>query len=428
MNYKTPKVSVVIPCYNHENFIEDAIEGVLNQTYQDFELIVCDNGSTDGSAEIIKKYDDIIKIISLKENNPPLAQELLYKNAKGEYIAWLASDDYWYPEKLEEQMKVAEEHKEINIFFTWSEVVDASLNNVLDAKRYAQKNRSRYDWIRECIIHSVIIEASSILIKNDGRLPKYQSDTYRFFQSPDLKLYLNMVMEEEIYIVEKYLVKHRMHGNNVSANTPEKQICAINERAYIMYETWTRLSDLDFIKIFFGDVGEFECTAEVTALRMILFLKLASEINGAGSYALAYAWEHYYDSGVSDILTQKYNFSLNQLYSYAQRLGEASEWYKNYLNEQEQMKNTELEEASIVDRLMSCNNKIIECAENDNLRTELWKVAIMVTEALDSMNYNSSNYRKCKEILVLIEKQGLQDDLWFGLVEGIKGLNYELKQ
>ena len=75
---KQPKVSVIIPCYNHEKFIKTAITSVLNQTYKDYEVIVADNGSTDRSGEIIKSFEDSVRIITLKENNPILCQKLLW--------------------------------------------------------------------------------------------------------------------------------------------------------------------------------------------------------------------------------------------------------------------------------------------------------------------------------------------------------------
>ena len=69
MNEKQPMFSVIMACYNHGQYVETAIKSILDQTFQDFELIVADNGSTDGSWEVIRKYSERIKTFRLEEND-----------------------------------------------------------------------------------------------------------------------------------------------------------------------------------------------------------------------------------------------------------------------------------------------------------------------------------------------------------------------
>lgn len=105
---KVPTVSIIIPTYNRAHLIERAIESVLHQTYQDFELIIIDDGSTDNTDDIINKFqkkdDRIIYLKHDRNKGGSAARNTGIKASRGEYIAFLDSDDEWLPEKLEKQM------------------------------------------------------------------------------------------------------------------------------------------------------------------------------------------------------------------------------------------------------------------------------------------------------------------------------------
>jgi teichuronic acid biosynthesis glycosyltransferase TuaG len=100
-------ISIITPCYNSSEFISFAIESVLAQTYQTWEMIIVDDHSTDNSIQIINNYiqnDGRIKLIELKDRNgPAMARNMAIAAAAGRYIAFLDSDDIWLPEKLEKQ-------------------------------------------------------------------------------------------------------------------------------------------------------------------------------------------------------------------------------------------------------------------------------------------------------------------------------------
>ena len=98
-------VSVIMPSYNAERFINESIESILRQTYGEWELIIVDDKSTDNTARVIESYiqkDKRIKCILLEENSgPAVARNRAIKEARGHYIAFLDADDLWMPQKLE---------------------------------------------------------------------------------------------------------------------------------------------------------------------------------------------------------------------------------------------------------------------------------------------------------------------------------------
>jgi len=109
----TPKVSIITPCYNSSEFIEETIKSVLAQTFQDWEWLITDDKSSDNTAEIIKKYNDPrIKLQILEQNGGAgNARNKSLERASGRYITFLDSDDYWEPLFLERMIGFMEENK-----------------------------------------------------------------------------------------------------------------------------------------------------------------------------------------------------------------------------------------------------------------------------------------------------------------------------
>jgi len=96
-------VSVIIPCYNAEKFLRSTLESILNQTILCREIIAVNDGSTDGTLELLRSYKDKIKIITIKNSGPAVARNVGIKVATSKYIAFCDSDDIWLPNKIEKQ-------------------------------------------------------------------------------------------------------------------------------------------------------------------------------------------------------------------------------------------------------------------------------------------------------------------------------------
>ena len=121
-----PKVSVITAAYNHVQFVRQSVESVLNQTYRDFEHIVVDDGSSDGTSDVLKSFGDRINYIRQENKGVASARNHGIRKSSGDYIAILDSDDAWMPHKLERQMPIFEERPETAVVYSQACIIDAA--------------------------------------------------------------------------------------------------------------------------------------------------------------------------------------------------------------------------------------------------------------------------------------------------------------
>ncbi|MBM4036943.1 MAG: glycosyltransferase [Planctomycetes bacterium] len=112
-----PRVSVVIPAFNAERYLRVTLESVLAQTYRDFEVVVVDDGSSDGTAELAAGFGEPVRVIRQANAGPSAARNHGIREARGDLVAFIDSDDLWLPEKLAEQVPLFEEEKGTGSFF-----------------------------------------------------------------------------------------------------------------------------------------------------------------------------------------------------------------------------------------------------------------------------------------------------------------------
>lgn len=111
-----PRVSVIIPAFNAEEHIEQAMRSVLGQSYGDWEIVVCDDCSTDGTADIARAFGDRVTLVRTDGNSgPAAARNLAIRHSRGELLALLDADDYWLPDYLERQVSLCDSGKNVGI-------------------------------------------------------------------------------------------------------------------------------------------------------------------------------------------------------------------------------------------------------------------------------------------------------------------------
>lgn len=127
---KYPEISVCMPVYNREDYINECIDSILHQSFQNFEIIIVDDGSTDNTCAIIKSYQDSrIKLVKNRHNYIE-STNLLFELAQGKYIARIDSDDIMLPKRLETQYFFLEEHPDIDILGEVMKLSDRNLKSI----------------------------------------------------------------------------------------------------------------------------------------------------------------------------------------------------------------------------------------------------------------------------------------------------------
>jgi glycosyltransferase involved in cell wall biosynthesis len=111
-------ISCIVPVFNGENYLAEALESILAQTYRPIEVVVVDDGSTDGTAAVAARYGDRIRYVRQDNGGAPTARNLGLRMAVGEFVAFLDADDLWHPEKLERQMACFEARADLDLCVT----------------------------------------------------------------------------------------------------------------------------------------------------------------------------------------------------------------------------------------------------------------------------------------------------------------------
>ena len=157
-----PRVSAIIPTYNRKAFVLEAIESVLAQTYKDYELIVVDDGSDDGTAEALKQYGERIRYVYQRHGGVSTGRNRGLELARGEFIAFLDSDDLWLPKKLQMQVAFMDANPQAQICYT-DEIWIRRGVRVNPRKKHAKYS----GWIYPYCLPLCIISPSSALMRRD---------------------------------------------------------------------------------------------------------------------------------------------------------------------------------------------------------------------------------------------------------------------
>ncbi len=205
----SPKVSVVIPTYNSADFLMEAVDSVLNQTWRDLEIIVVDDGSTDGTQDIVGRYGDRVRHVYKKNEGPSSARNMGIRMARGTYVAFLDSDDVWEPEKLRIQMDFMEGHPEIVLVCMDSRIIGF---------REQRERKLKRDFIGNLFpllySKSFITTSSVLMIKDCFREIGYFNEELR--TAEDYDVWLRVARQYPIAYLDQPLVGCRKHHDNVS--------------------------------------------------------------------------------------------------------------------------------------------------------------------------------------------------------------------
>ena len=210
-----PEVSVLIPSYNHAQFLPDALQSVFQQTFTDYEIVAVDDGSTDGSVEILQSYGERIRLFTQQNRGTYPTLNRCIAESRGIYLAILNSDDLWMPTKLEKQAALLRAHPEVGLVHTGGHFIDGE-------GRVLPGNPLGFEWPRtpmgniiEALVRCNKIIASSVLIRREcfERLGGFRED---LFGSGDWEMWFRVALEYDIGYIDEPLTMYRVHGANAS--------------------------------------------------------------------------------------------------------------------------------------------------------------------------------------------------------------------
>lgn len=240
-----PLVSVIIPTHNRCKLLKNAIDSILKQTYNDFEIVVVDDSSDDDTEKYVKLYKDkrIKYVRNIISKGGSGARNVGIKHSKGNYIAFLDDDDEWKFNKLEEQMDVFNSSKDIGLVYTGTNVIYNELG--LSYKSIPYKDG---DLSEEIMLNNYIGTTSTVVIKKnileksgyfDEQMPALQ----------DYDLWIRICQLCKIKFIDKPLVNYYNRGDLIQiSNDTKKYAIALNKIKHKYNDKIQKLSKKEYIK------------------------------------------------------------------------------------------------------------------------------------------------------------------------------------
>lgn len=205
-----PKISVILPVYNGERYLRDSIESVLNQTYQNFELIIVDDCSTDNTAAIAQEYADLHPNVNYVKNkiNLKLPEALNegFSLATGDYWIWTSCDNVYLPHALEHLASELDQNSEIGLVYSSMQLIDETSQ----ISGYVEAGPAEDLILRNVVGASFMYRAS--VAKQIGFYNK------EMFLCEDYEYWIRIALASEIKPISECLYKYRCHSGSLSSN------------------------------------------------------------------------------------------------------------------------------------------------------------------------------------------------------------------
>lgn len=214
-----PKVSVAVITYNQKEYLRECLESILEQNYPNIEIVVADDGSKDGTHEMLREYDlkykGLFKLI-LSEVNQGITSN--HNNAYfaciGEYIAWIGGDDIMLPNRLKKQAQVLEENKKYSMCVTAVDVFNSETNKTIMIGESTKNGKTEYG--PEDIISGNCVYAPAVMTRR-SMCPSEGFDK-RIPVASDWLFWIETSMNGPVVVLDDVLTRYRRHRNNITNN------------------------------------------------------------------------------------------------------------------------------------------------------------------------------------------------------------------
>jgi glycosyltransferase involved in cell wall biosynthesis len=221
-----PKVSVITPVFNGAGFIAETIESVLAQTFHDYEMIIIDDGSTDNTADVVKKFTakhpDKIRYIHQENGGPAKARNHGIKESHGEYIAFLDADDLWMPQRLSKSVEYLDRYHDVALTHARTIRINEKGNKLETVKRateYLNGNIFKFLLLRKAHISCLTVMIRKTCLKETGMF----DESTQCVAVEDRDLWLRIAKKFKVGFIEDELGYYRVLSSSISRD-PEKMI------------------------------------------------------------------------------------------------------------------------------------------------------------------------------------------------------------
>lgn len=220
-----PKVSVIIPSYNHVCYVKEAVQSVLEQTFRDLEIIIVDDASNDGTVQVLEKIQDPrIQLVKMTENRAVHTRNIGIGLAQGKYVAFQNSDDVWDRDKLEKQVAVLEQRPDVVACFTAVQAINeksAPIHGSWIDNLFTTKNRSSEEWLRDFFETGNCLCITSAVVRRE-ELEAAGRFRESMIQMGDFDLWVRLAALGNLHIIDMPLTRMRVLSDkrNVSAPIP----------------------------------------------------------------------------------------------------------------------------------------------------------------------------------------------------------------
>ena len=223
-----PLVSIIMNCYNGDKYLNEALQSIINQTYKNWELIFWDNLSSDNSKKIFKKYNDKRFRYFQAEKHTVLyeARNLAIKEAKGEFVAFLDTDDIWLNEKLEEQIKLFSNQ---NIGLVYGNYWRFNSKRFFKKKKLARNSKLPSGKITNILLDRYFIGMLTVVLRKNYINNYDKIFNVEFDMLADMDFVLRFSQQWEFDCVQKPIAVSRQHQNQLQNKNFKKQSIQMNK-------------------------------------------------------------------------------------------------------------------------------------------------------------------------------------------------------
>ncbi len=225
-----PTISVVIPAYNGERTIVETLQCLQKQTFSDFEIIVINDGSTDGTLEVIKTVQDSrLKVFSYSNGGLPVARNRGILQATGEFITFIDADDLWTPDKLELQLAALQKNPEAGLAYSWTLVMDEKGENFHPGTSVSFEGNVH----AQLLLSNFIANGSNAMLRREAIASVGEFDS-TLRSCEDWDYWLRVAPDWSFVVVPKNQILYRQSSGAMSSKVDvmEKNHLIVHERAF----------------------------------------------------------------------------------------------------------------------------------------------------------------------------------------------------